>query len=93
MKKIFKEILEMKDSNTKELPLGTQILSVEAQGSNIAVYTLADIEQKEKVVYDFRIYGTWRDIGFDLNGYEFLDSIKLNNGHLTGHIFYKIITK
>lgn len=89
LKTIYKYTLEGKESNVIEMPLSTQIISVESQGDNIVVYGIVDTEENATISYDFRTYGTGLQINIDLNEYKFLSTVKLYNGSLMFHVFYK----
>lgn len=92
MKSVYKYTLDIKESNVIELPLFSEVLSVESQGENIVVYGLVNTEQKETISYDFRTYGTGHIIEFDLKEYKFLGTVKMYNGGLMFHVFNKQIT-
>lgn len=91
MKSIYKYTLDIAVSNIIELPLATNILSVESQGDNIVVYGLVDTEEIETADYDFRTYGTGHGTIDDIKDYTFLGTVKMEDGNLMFHVFYKQI--
>lgn len=89
MRTIYKYPLKKDVCNIIELPLSTKILSVEAQGENIVLYGLMDTEEQITVPYEFRIYGTGKEIEVDLEPYTFLGTVNLYDGMVMAHVFYK----
>jgi hypothetical protein len=89
MKTIYKYTLKSVESNIVNLPLSTQVLSIESQGDTIVFYGLIDTEEKETVSYNFKVFGTGHEIGIDVNTYKFLGTVKIYSGTLMFHVFYK----
>jgi len=57
----------------------------------MVIYAIVDIEQKDDSNYEFVVYGTGHDINVNIEEYKFLDTVKMNNGLLMFHVFYKLI--
>ena len=91
MKKIFK--YEIKPQDTQILSIQSKnILSAEEQHGKIVIYALVDTEI-ESIEYEFGLNGTGNNINFDIDLFEFLDTVKMDNGLLMFHIFYRTIRK
>lgn len=87
MKQIFKYVLNP-NINEMEIPSNT-ILSVESQRDDIVVYAMVDNEDQEQRLYDFRVFGTGHVIDVEIGGYNFLGTVKMYDGSLMFHVFYK----
>ena len=85
--KIYKYILRMEETQLLEVPRGSKILSVAEQRNKIAIYALVDIKQKRFDYYKFFIKPTGQDV--NVNDCEFLGTVKMYEGDLMFHIFYK----
>lgn len=88
MKKVYKYVLKATDEQVVEIP-SIDILSVESQLDNIVVYALVDIDNPIVNCYTFRVYGTGHDIKNDIDSFKFLGTVKMHNGSLMFHVFYK----
>ena len=91
MKKIYKYNLFPTDIQALNLPIGSKILSVEEQYGNIVLYALVETapEFNFEDSYVFLIKGTGHICEEDLSEFNFLNTVKLQNGALIFHIFYK----
>jgi hypothetical protein len=89
MLRIYKYVLEEKSIQILELPMNSRILSVESQGEDIVLYVMVDAEERRKWARMVRIYGTGFDITPDIDDYRFLGTVKLSQGKLMFHVFYK----
>ncbi|MFA6711118.1 MAG: hypothetical protein WCS33_00170 [Candidatus Caldatribacteriota bacterium] len=88
MKRVFKYPLVMMDRNTIVLPKGSKILSVESQKDDIVVYAIVDDSVSTEVEeHVFLIRGTGHPAD-DVDGYDFLNTVKLYGDTLIFHIFY-----
>jgi hypothetical protein len=85
--KIYKYILKFEDIQTLEIP-SNKILSVKEQNNQIVIYALID-DKIEPIIYNFAINGTGNTITFDIDNFKFLGTVKINNGRLMFHVFYK----
>lgn len=88
MKKIYKYTLKPTSEQTITIPSNSRILSVEEQYSNIVVYALVDTTKEEIEDYYFQIRGTGHDADY-LEDYTFLGTVKLHDGQLMFHVFYR----
>jgi hypothetical protein len=88
MKKIYKYVLKATEEQVIEIP-SINILSVESQLDDIVVYALVDDNILIPNRYTFRVYGTGHDIKNDIDSFKFLGTVKMYNGSLMFHVFYK----
>lgn len=95
---IYKYVLKPADRQTFQLPKGAEVLSVESQFTpdsisdeeQMVVYAFVDEEEKETEPFTFQIRGTGHQAGnFKRKNYTFLGTVKLLNGRLMFHIFYR----
>jgi hypothetical protein len=90
MKTIYKYDLAIRDDQTVKLPLGAKILSVHEQYGNIIFYALVDKDIEETDDFYFICRGTGHNADFiEEFGFQYLGTVKLYNGGLMFHIFYK----
>lgn len=87
MKRILKYELEIKNNQTIKIP-SDRILSIEEQNGKIVAYALTDITIVP-IEYEFEINGTGNPIDFNVDNFEFLGTVRLYNGSLMFHVFYK----
>lgn len=87
MKRIFKYELEVKDNQTLEIA-SDDILSVQEQNEEVVVYALVDTE-RPSVKYEFSMNGTGNPINFDIENFKFLGTVKMYDGSLMYHVFYR----
>lgn len=88
-KSIWKYVLVAETVNTIEVPLGTELLSAEAQGEEIVVYALVNTNETSNQKIEIRTYGTGHEIDVNITDYKFLGTAKLYNGSLMSHVFYR----
>lgn len=86
LKSIYKYTLNPQETTILSLPKGIKILSTESQNDNIVVYGIVDPNEDETQDYEFRVYGTGFEFFREL---EFLGTVKMYNGELMFHVFYK----
>ena len=89
MKRVYKYELLPQELQIISLPVDSKVLSVIEQNNTIMMYALVDIEEIEMNKYYFAIYGTGHNINDGINTFEFLNTVKLNNGTLVFHVFYQ----
>lgn len=89
MKTVYKYDLEPKDEQEILLPTGAKILSVANQREAMVLYALIDKDIRTEEVFKFVVRGTGHPIDFQVDDYNFLGTVKLMNGTLMFHIFYK----
>jgi len=90
MKRIFKYNLKTLDEQRLKLPKGSKILSVTEQYNEIILYAMVDDDVTETETYSIIIHGTGHIVTKAQN-YEFIDTVKLMDGQLMFHLFYKYI--
>lgn len=88
-KKVFKYPLDAVTYQFIRIP-STNILSVAEQGNNMVVYALVDTEIAP-VQYEFAVIGTGHTILQDIDAYNFLGTVKLHDGKLMFHVFYRAL--
>jgi hypothetical protein len=89
MKKIYKYNLEVEDSQIVSIP-GGEIISVIEQNGSISLYAITD-SNKPPIDFEIQIIGTGSNA--PISEFNFLDTIKMANGNLIFHIFYRQIKK
>lgn len=85
---IYKYEIPVVDEFDLNLPLGSKILSVVEQNDNIVLYAMVIPELITKPV-KIRVIGTGNPMPSGMSDYEFLGTVKLYEGKLMFHIFYK----
>lgn len=88
MKTIHKYNLKSTDYQELVLPLGSKILSVNEQRENIVLYALVDTAITQIELFSIIIHGTGH-LANDVEDYIFLGTVKMMNGSLMLHVFYK----
>lgn len=90
MKTIWKYELKPQDRQKISVPLESKILSVKEQNEQIVAYFLVDDKQNTITEsLEFAIVGTGNNAGEDIGDFTFLGTIKMYNGSLMFHVFYK----
>jgi len=84
MKKIFKYELEITDEQAIELPMFSQILSVQMQGGKLQLWAIVNPNAQKMPVY-FRIVGTGHELKFDPEIFNWIATVQ--DGALVWHIF------
>lgn len=88
MKKIFKFKLEITDEQILSLPLNSRILSVAEQFGDMVLYAVVDTSEDLKEDYKIIIHGTGHPAN-DIDNCTFLGTVKMEDGQLMFHVFYK----
>lgn len=89
MKRIYKYPLPITGEVTLDMPIASELLSVKEQAGNIVAYAMVDVPDEgepntcRKI---FRIVGTGHDADH-LEGFRFIDTVKLMGGGLMFHVF------
>jgi len=89
MKKIYKYLLQAVDFQNLKLPKGSKIISVIELYDGMVLYAIVDTDTSKTELYDIAVKGTGHPFPDKLDTYTFLDSVKLMNGSLVFHVFYK----
>lgn len=89
MKIIYKYPLNSVTTQTLTLPIGATILSVKNVKESICVYAVVDNQQKTSKDVEILILGTGQRWNGIVDTYLFLDTVKLADGGLMFHVFYK----
>ncbi|MCK5236178.1 MAG: hypothetical protein KAR06_04250 [Deltaproteobacteria bacterium] len=88
MKTIYKFPVAIMDEQPFHLPEDAELLSVVEQRGSVVLYVLADFSQPSNVRHTIKIFGTGHSIN-ENEGYKFLDTVKMGDGILMWHIFFK----
>jgi hypothetical protein len=93
--KVFKYPIRVDDEQELRLAAGSRILSVIEQHDQICIYAITPLYGEIPADNDplktitIRMVGTGHTIKFDLNSYTFLGTVKLHEGALVFHVFYR----
>ena len=89
MNAIYKYELSGDTLQTVSLPINSTVLSVVEQHQDIVMYAVADVEQENTQEIQFLLLGTGQIFDNTLDGYSFLNTVKLSDGAIMVHVFYK----
>ena len=89
MNAIYKYELNGDILQTVLLPINSTVLSVVEQHQKVVVYAIVDNEQQGKIQVQFLLLGTGQIFNNTLDGYSFLNTVKLSDGAIMVHVFYK----
>ena len=87
MNVIYKYELSGDTPQTVLLPINSTILSVVEQNQRIVMYALVDVEQENTQEIQFLLLGTGLNFDNTLDGYTFLNTVKLSDGAIMVHVF------
>jgi len=93
MKKIFKYKLDYMDHQEHiiiDIPMPAKILSVSEQNNIAVIYALVD-DERETTPVDVLIVGTGYPIRDNIDTYDFIGTVKLDDGKYMWHIFYRYV--
>jgi hypothetical protein len=85
---IYKYTILVCDEFVLNLPVGAKLLSVAEQKGEMVLYAMVIPELPLRPV-KIRVVGTGKPIPDDMSEFKFLGTIKLYDGKLMFHIFYK----
>lgn len=88
MKRILKYPLKPTDVQFISIPSDT-VLSVQEQRNEVVIYAITDSEHP-LINHEIRVIGTGHTIDFNVAKYGFLGTVKLYNGELMFHVFWRI---
>ena len=92
MKKIFKYRLEPADVQRLYILKGSKILSVEEQYGKVVLYALVDDTYGELDCFKIFVKRTGH-LADDVSDCKFLGTVKLDEGRLMFHVFYRQVTR
>lgn len=87
-RKIYKYTLELTDKQVLSLPQGAKLLSVEEQGGKIVLYALVNPEEKIRAGFKIYVFETGHPLPEIIYSFDFLGTVKLQDGALMFHVFY-----
>lgn len=85
---VWKYFIEGQTSKIR-MPIGADVLSAESQGDEIVIYSLVNTKEVDTQEIEIKIFGTGQPIELNIKEYTFLDTLKLEDGSLMLHVFYK----
>ena len=85
MRTIWKYELDITDSQTLEMPINADILTVQIQRETAQLWALVNPELSKENRY-IQIYGTGHNVTEDLD-LKYISTIQLQSGDLIFHIF------
>ena len=92
---VYKYALAVEDRQIIEIPVSWDIISAQEQSGNIVVYVYGHESAletgKQPMTREVEIIVAPTGRPFDLNGHQFLDTVKLSDGDLMFHIFYRYL--
>lgn len=90
MKTVYKFPLEIKDTQTIEMPEGAELLTVQSQKGSLNIWALVDVG-KPLIKRTFEVFGTGHPIYYDM-GIErtYIGTAQTLGGNLVWHIFERI---
>jgi len=91
MNAIYKYELSGDTPQTISLPISSTVLSVVEQNEKIVMYAIVDVEQENTEEIRFLLLGTGQIFDNTLDGYSFLNTVKLLGGNLMLHVFVEIL--
>lgn len=88
-KQIWKFVITPSNSMV-EIPIGAEILTIQAQGENPCIWAMVDPSKKTEI-RQFDVFGTGHDI-IDNMGFErkYINTFQLYGGALVFHLFERI---
>ena len=87
MNAIYKYELSVYTLQTVSLPINSTVLSVVEQHQKVVVYAIVDVEQENIEEIVFLVLGTGEVFDNNIDGYSFLNTVKLSGGSLMFHVF------
>ncbi len=85
--RIWKQILDIKDIQTIEVPNGAKMLDVQMQNGTLACWYLCD-EKNTKVTRNIAIYGTGEPLPYEVG--EYIGTFQVQRDSLVFHVFEMI---
>lgn len=87
MKTIYKYKVPVKDRFFLRLPVGAEILTVQTQYGEVAMWAIVD-NNAEKEMREFRVAGTGHDLMKAVNEeFKYIGTFQLYEGKFIGHMF------
>ena len=87
MNAIYKYELNGDTLQTILLPADSIVLSVVEQYEKIIVYAIVDVQQSDIEEIQFLLLDTGQAFNNTLDGYTFLNTVKLSDGDVMVHVF------
>lgn len=84
MKTVWKYTLNAEDEQIIKVPLGAELLSVQAQHGEAQLWALVDDKETVTVNAKIILHGTGHPSN-DVNGMKFLGTFQLFDGNFVGH--------
>ena len=87
-KTIYKYPLAVTDFQEVLLPIGAEILTVQAQGENAFMWALVNPNEQQKEARNIEIFGTGHPIVYDMGiSRKYISTFQMHGGQLVFHAF------
>jgi hypothetical protein len=87
MKKILKWVINHPILEI-QMPIGSVILAAQAQGDNVCVWAIVDVDQPETELRTFEVYPTGTAVHEDMGTErKYINTVQLEGGALVFHVF------
>lgn len=87
MKKIYRYKFEVTCKIVIEMPVGTEILTVQTKRGSPCIWALIDPETTNLEKRHFYIFGTGHEINHDVNQLHYIGPFQIYDGDLVFHLF------
>jgi hypothetical protein len=87
MYSILKYTLRDEGTQAVEMPLGSEILSVESQGDDIVLFASVKPQEESKMVYEIKVFTTGQEISLNLTNYRFIGTVNMHGGAFIFHVY------
>ena len=85
---IYKYPLEVTDVRNISLPIGAEILTIQAQNETPCLWALIDPNEKAIEIRTIEIFGTGHPVGYDMGvSRKYISTFLLRGGQLVFHAF------
>lgn len=87
-KVIYKYTLDVSDFQELELPIGSEILTIQVQDGKAYLWALVNQDEIQKECRCIEIFGTGHQIGYDMGiSRKYISTFQLYGGSLVFHAF------
>lgn len=87
-KSIYKYQLSVTDTQTIELPVGAEILTVQTQNEMPCLWALVNPNEIKKEIHVFEIFGTGNPVNYEIGvSRRYISTFQLGGGQLVFHVF------
>jgi hypothetical protein len=87
-KAIYKYPIQVTDTQSIHLPLGSEILTIQTENNEPHLWALVDPSEKDTEGVIIEIFGTGHPIGYDMGvSREYISTFQLHKGIVVFHAF------